>query len=81
VLYAPKGLWDSARVSTPGTAEPRKCALKGRQNEHGENTRALCKNLWPLQGESFCLMVPGLKPWAEFYSPFGAIKQPKYSLS
>jgi hypothetical protein len=26
-------------LSTPGTAEPRKCALKGR--EHRENTRAL----------------------------------------
>jgi len=38
-------------------------------------------NLPPLQGETFIELFPGLKPWAEGYSPFGAKNLSKLYLS
>jgi hypothetical protein len=38
-------------------------------------------NLPPFQGETFIELFPGLKPWAEGHSPFGAQNLSKLCLS
>jgi hypothetical protein len=61
----------SARGFNPGDPVPRRRALKGRQIKRRHNTGQTSTHLSPLQGEAFVWMVPGLKPWAKSYSPFG----------
>jgi hypothetical protein len=54
---APKGLYDSARISNPGNRPNPHRALKGRQTEHGKNTPLPCNHLSPFQGDSLDGMI------------------------
>jgi hypothetical protein len=77
---APKGLEDSAQGFNPGNQPIKRFALKGREERaiktYYNDTLLSCVvstfDLPPLQGVSLGGRFPGLKPWAESYSPFGA---------
>jgi hypothetical protein len=63
----------------PWDPNPKRRALKGRQIERTKHTKAsydcnMSQLLAPLapSGRTVYLQFPGLKPWAEFSSPFGA---------
>jgi hypothetical protein len=62
------------RVETPGTVPTQQRALKGLQIACVNSARQTCSDLSPLQGAPFLKWFPGLKPWAKFFSPFGATK-------
>jgi hypothetical protein len=59
----------------PGNPPPRRCALKGRQirrgKTHVENELAHVSSR-PFRANRVIEYFPGLKPWAESCSPFGA---------
>jgi hypothetical protein len=73
------GLRTQPRVSTLGTNQIKRFALKGERSEQMRHiTMTPCVrvvstfDLPPLQGASLGGRFPGLKPWVESYSPFGA---------
>src|ERR1700758_461578 len=78
--YAPKGQKIIAQGFKPGLVVPKRCALKvapdvgttgkinGPRFEHRSRP--------PLSGRSNFLPNPGLKPWANFFHPFGADSTP-----
>src|SRR5580658_3081168 len=77
--YTPKGDLGLSPGFQPWEPIPKRRALKGRQIERTKHTKGRydcnmsnCLLLSPFQGEPFILGFPGLKPWAESSSPFGA---------
>lgn len=78
LAFAPKGLKDSAQGFNPGLNVLMSRALKVAPDGivAGDvcvlTNRALIRHLMPLQGILCTTLDPGLKPWAEFYRPFGA---------
>ena len=52
-----------------------------RAPEPSHDARPAGNDLSPFQGEPLLGWFPGLKPWAEFSSPFGAIDCPKRPLT
>jgi hypothetical protein len=69
------------RVSTLGTVSPLRRALKGLQISRVMPPIRRIVISRPFRANPLTRWFPGLKPWAESYSPFGAINRPKYSLS
>jgi hypothetical protein len=79
VMLCPEGAVGLSPGFQPWEPTPKRRALKGRQIERINHTNAgcrcnmsLCSLLSPFQGEAFYCGFPGLKPWAESSSPFGA---------
>jgi hypothetical protein len=62
----------STQVSTLGTVVSSAKSLKGLQIARVIPPIRSYRDLSPLQGKSSYSRLPGLKPWAESYSPFGA---------
>ena len=68
------------RVSTLGNDDP-EAKRPERAPEPSHDARPAGNDLSPFQGEPLLGWFPGLKPWAEFSSPFGAIDCPKQTLT
>ena len=84
LTFAPKGRKDLAQGFNPGLNVPKSRALKVAPDGIVAGdvcvliNRALIPHLMPLQGISGTTLNPGLKPWAEFYCPLGAITDPTF---
>src|ERR1700761_5663782 len=79
VRLCPKGAAGLSPGFQPWETTPKRRAPKGRQIERPNHTKArrhsiflICSLLSPLQGDPFDGWFPGLTPWAESLSPFGA---------
>src|ERR1700722_12888403 len=70
MLLHPEGVGKPG-ASTPGTV-PERRALQGRQIKRRHNTGQTCTHLSPFRANHLFGWFPGLKPWAESFSPFGA---------
>jgi hypothetical protein len=77
VVSAPKGQQSSAQGFNPGLAVPKRCALKvAPEDDRREFWRTILTKRHQ-SGATFrarrvLIPNPGLKPWAEFFCPFGA---------
>jgi hypothetical protein len=78
-MLCPEGAVGLSPGFQPWEPTPKRRALKGRQIERTNHTNAGCRcnmsiarSSRPFRAKRFIDWFPGLKPWAESSSPFGA---------